>query len=52
MARLPAAARDRVPENQRDAFDELMKGYGRPAIRTCICHGPGTQGPPDHELPQ
>lgn len=28
MARLPAASRDSVPENQRDAFDELLKGYG------------------------
>jgi 4-carboxymuconolactone decarboxylase len=28
MARLPLASRDSVPENQRDAFDELMKGYG------------------------
>lgn len=28
MARLPAATRDTVPENQRAAFDELLKGYG------------------------
>ncbi len=28
MARLPLASRDSVPENQRAAFDELVKGYG------------------------
>jgi 4-carboxymuconolactone decarboxylase len=28
MARLPAASRDNVPENQRAEFDELLKGYG------------------------
>jgi 4-carboxymuconolactone decarboxylase len=28
MARLPAATRDTVPENQRAAFDDLLKGYG------------------------
>ena len=28
MARLPAASRDRVPEDQRSAFDELIEGYG------------------------
>lgn len=28
MARLPPASRETVPENQRDAFDALMKGYG------------------------
>jgi len=28
MARLPAASRDRVPEDQRTAYDELLKGYG------------------------
>lgn len=28
MARLPLATRDGVPVNQRDAFDELVKGYG------------------------
>ncbi len=28
MARLPLASRDNVPENQRAAFDELLKGYG------------------------
>ncbi len=28
MARLPLASRDSVPENQRCAFDELLKGYG------------------------
>ena len=28
MARLPPASRDNVPENQRDAFDALLKGYG------------------------
>ncbi len=28
MARLPPASRDNVPDNQRDAFDELLRGYG------------------------
>ena len=28
MARIPLASRDGVPENQRGAFDELLKGYG------------------------
>jgi 4-carboxymuconolactone decarboxylase len=28
MARLPAASRDNVPENQRAEFDDLLKGYG------------------------
>jgi len=28
MARLPLASRESVPENQRAAFDELLKGYG------------------------
>jgi 4-carboxymuconolactone decarboxylase len=27
MARLPLASRETVPENQRDAFDELLQGY-------------------------
>lgn len=28
MARIPLASRDSVPEKQRAAFDELLKGYG------------------------
>ena len=28
MARLPIASRESVPENQRAAFDELLRGYG------------------------
>ena len=28
MARLPLASRENVPENQRDAFDEIVKGLG------------------------
>ena len=28
MARLPLASRDTVPENQRDAFDEIVKNLG------------------------
>ena len=28
MARLPLARRESVPENQRAAFDELLRGYG------------------------
>ncbi|MBI4192817.1 MAG: carboxymuconolactone decarboxylase family protein [Betaproteobacteria bacterium] len=28
MARLPLASRESVPENQRAAFDELLRGYG------------------------
>jgi 4-carboxymuconolactone decarboxylase len=28
VARLPLASRESVPENQRAAFDELLKGYG------------------------
>src|ERR1700752_902687 len=28
MARLPLASREGVPENQRDAFDEIVKGLG------------------------
>ncbi len=28
MARLPLASRESVPENQRAAFDELVRGYG------------------------
>jgi 4-carboxymuconolactone decarboxylase len=28
MARLPLATRDSVPEDQRAAFDEVVKGYG------------------------
>ena len=28
MARLPLASRESVPENQRTAFDELLRGYG------------------------
>jgi len=28
MARLPLPSRESVPENQRDAFDEIVKGLG------------------------
>ena len=28
MARLPLASRDSIPDEQRAAFDELIKGYG------------------------
>ena len=28
MARLPLPSRENVPENQRDAFDDIVKGTG------------------------
>ena len=37
MARLPAATRESVPDNQREAFDEIVKGLG-----SAPRYGPGS----------